>query len=93
MTPHIEINADVAMSTGKTSAQVAHALGAWLLAQPLSTRLPWASDPGIHIGEVGFAAYAAEESDDASIITILDHGLTEIAPGTATVRVYLDLLV
>ena len=93
VTPHIEINADVSMSTGKTSAQVAHALGAWLLAQPLSIRRAWASDPGLHIGEVGFAAYAAAGPDDASIITVVDHGLTEIAPGTATVRVYLDLLV
>jgi hypothetical protein len=93
VTPHIEINADVTMSTGKTSAQVAHALGAWLLAHPASTRIAWASDPGIHIGEVGFAEYAATGPDDASIITIVDHGLTEIAPGTATVRVYLDLLV
>ena len=93
VTPRIEINADVEMTTGKTAAQVAHALGAWLLAQPLSTRLAWSSNPGIHIGEVGFAAYAAEGPDDASIITIVDHGLTEIAPGTATVRVYLDLYV
>ncbi|TFB59014.1 hypothetical protein E3N86_12280 [Cryobacterium sp. Hz7] len=93
VTPHIEINSDVAMSTGKTAAQVAHALGAWLLAQPFSTRLAWAEDPGLNIGEVGFAAYAAAGPDDASIITIVDHGLTEIAPGTATVRVYLDSLV
>ncbi|MDH6238233.1 hypothetical protein [Cryobacterium sp. CG_9.6] len=34
-----------------------------------------------------------EGTDDTSIITIVDHGLTEIAPGTATVRAYLDLLV
>lgn len=93
VTPHIEINTDVDMSTGKTAAQVAHALGAWLLAQPLSTRLAWASDPGLDIGEVSFADYAAAGPDDTSIITIVDHGLTEIAPGTATVRVYLDLLV
>jgi peptidyl-tRNA hydrolase len=96
VTPHIEINTDVSMSTGKTAAQVAHALGAWLLAQPLSTRWAWARDPGLNIGEVGFADYAAPDThgpDDASIITIVDNGLTEIAPGTATVRVYLDLLV
>jgi hypothetical protein len=93
VTPHIEINADVSMSTGKTAAQVAHALGAWLLAQPLSTRWAWAGAPGLNIGEVGFADYAAQGPDDASIITIVDNGLTEIAPGTATARVYLDLLV
>jgi hypothetical protein len=64
-----------------------------LLAQPLSTRSAWANDPGISIGEVSFADYAAQGHDDASIITVVDHGLTEIPPGTATVRAYLDLLV
>ena len=104
-TPHIEINADVSMSTGKTAAQVAHALGAWLLAQPVSVRLAWASNPGLVIDQVSFAdgaqsgtaagtaQSAAQSAADDSIITIVDHGLTEIAPGTATVRVYRDLLV
>lgn len=102
VTPHIEINLDAAMTTGKTAAQVAHALGAWLLAQPLSTRLAWAADPGIHLGEVAFGDYetpgaqgapgtlSTESPDDNSIITIVDHGLTEIAPGTPTARVYFD---
>lgn len=93
VTPHIEINLDAAMSTGKTAAQVAHALGAWLLAQSPRTRQLWAEQPGLHLGEVKFADYETPGmpgADDNSTITILDHGLTEIAPGTPTARVYFD---
>ncbi|MDY7541777.1 peptidyl-tRNA hydrolase [Cryobacterium sp. 5B3] len=92
-TPHIEINADVSMTTGKTAAQVAHALCAGLLAQSLNTRSAWASNPGLDISEVSFAAPVEQrEHVGRQEILIRDNGLTEIAPGTATVRVYIDQL-
>jgi hypothetical protein len=87
ITPRIEINSDVTMTTGKTAAQVAHALGAWLLSQPLVTRQLWAVKPGLALEEVKFSENAA---DERSIINIVDHGLTEIAPGSPTARVYFD---
>ncbi|MCI4659680.1 peptidyl-tRNA hydrolase [Cryobacterium zhongshanensis] len=91
--PHIEINADASMTTGKTAAQVAHALCAWLLAQPHSVRDAWADQPGLDIREASFAAPDEQhEHAGRQEILIRDNGLTEIAPGTATVRVYVDLL-
>lgn len=90
VTPHIEVNRDVYMSTGKTAAQVAHALGAWVLAQSDETRKAWAQNPGLSICEVSFANYQAHVSNDPSMVTIVDNGLTEIEPGTATTRVFLD---
>lgn len=84
LAPHIEINTEVAMSTGKTAAQVAHALGAWLLEQEPSVRSGWASDPGLHLGTADFT----EDPGEPGCLVILDNGLTEIAPGTATARVH-----
>lgn len=80
--PSIELNADVAMSSGKAAAQAAHALGAWLLAQPASVREAWAAEPGLHLATTSFAADAGEPS----CLVIVDNGLTEIAPGTPTAR-------
>jgi peptidyl-tRNA hydrolase len=90
VTPHIEVNRDVYMSTGKAAAQVAHALGAWVLAQSDETRTAWARDPGLSICEVSFTDYQAHDSSDPSMVTIVDQGRTEIEPGTATARVFLN---
>lgn len=87
VTARIEVNTDVYMSTGKAAAQVAHALGAWLLAQPVTTRTAWAHEPGLSIIELSFSDDEIHDPRDPEVVTILDNGLTEIAPGTATARV------
>lgn len=91
LTARIEINSDVTMSTGKTAAQAAHAVGAWVLAQSVETRKAWAREPGISIGVVSFSRHPADPVafDSTAVTTIVDNGLTEIAAGTATARAYL----
>ncbi|ANP73033.1 peptidyl-tRNA hydrolase [Cryobacterium arcticum] len=97
VTPHIEINREAAMSTGKTAAQVSHAVCAWLLAQPLGTRRAWAQRPGISLSEISFVEQDDEVETQASLstserrlIVIRDNGLTEVTPGTTTVRVFAE---
>lgn len=85
----LEVNSDVPMSTGKTAAQVAHALVAWLLAQPAGIRSSWVEAPGLVISETSFAAETLGPGD-LPVITIVDNGLTEIEPGTETVRAFLE---
>lgn len=50
-------------------------------------RADWAREPGLSLGA---ASFGDAEMHDPEIITIVDNGLTEIEPGTATVRVWLD---
>lgn len=63
-------------------------LGAWLLAQPISTQQKWLDDPGLNISTTSFAE-ELHDPEDPGVITIVDNGLTEVAPGTPTARVYL----
>ena len=83
--PVIIINADLEMSTGKAGAQAAHALLAWYLTLSGEGRDAWCEagsrvsvrpEPGTE-----FAALAAAEGAGPLIV---DAGMTEIAPDTAT---------
>lgn len=83
--PQITISDDVDMSTGKTAAQVAHAVMLWLLEQDEATVSRWTLSPGLCLGYGSLAAAAGYGA------TVIDNGHTELEPGTATVRVTLEL--
>jgi hypothetical protein len=76
------VNNYVTMSTGKTAAQVARALGAWVLAKSISTRTAWADERALSIGMLSFGEHGPRDDDpaDLSVITIVDSGLPEIEP-------------
>lgn len=82
--PLVIISEDARMSTGKTAAQVAHAVMLWLLEQDEATVSRWTLSPGLSLicgslaAAVGYGA------------TVIDNGHTELEPGTATVRVALE---
>lgn len=71
-------NEDIEMSTGKTAAQGAHALGLWLLSMREARVDSWLKDPA-----VTFCTGPLPEDDRG--VRIVDSGLTEIAPGSETV--------
>lgn len=84
--PQMLVSRDVDMTTGKTAAQVAHALMVWLIqlrAIDEATFLAWREHPhmAVCMGELDELS-----ADPAHTITVVDSGLTEIAPKTATVR-------
>ncbi|MCC9178485.1 peptidyl-tRNA hydrolase [Arthrobacter sp. zg-Y750] len=83
--PVIVLNADLEMSTGKASAQAAHALLSWFLQLPFAEQLAW-HEAGEPAG-VRFTAgerFAALAGSDGTGPLIVDAGMTEIAPDTAT---------
>ena len=89
--PVIMLNADLDMSTGKASAQAAHALLSWYLELPFAEQLAWAEagwpagvrfTPGERFAELAESAWAGP--------LIVDAGMTEIAPDTATAFVLLS---
>lgn len=85
--PEVLISRDVAMTTGKTAAQVAHGLMVWmlLLREQSPERLAgWAERPGLRVRVADLDELPADPSES---ITIRDSGLTEITPNSATVRV------
>lgn len=86
LTATIQINQRVTMTTGKTAAQVAHALCAWLLTLSDTERTAWANHPGVLLSYQDFDSELDAEDGDVEI-EIRDNGLTEVAPGTTTVRV------
>lgn len=78
--PHIE------MSTGKTAAQVAHALFSWVLKQDVAGVAEWVTN--------GAGFYIVEDAElwdgivgcyPRPLVEIVDAGFTEIAPQTTTV--------
>lgn len=82
--PLVVINRDVEMSTGKTAAQVAHALVAWTRHLSELGRADWLSQSTLRV------LYGDLDLDpEAHTITIRDNGLTEVEPGTATVQIAL----
>ena len=84
--PQMLVSRDVAMTTGKTAAQVAHALMVWLIQLRANDRdafLAWREHPHLAVCMGDLDELSA---DPAHTITIVDSGLTEIAPKTATVR-------
>jgi hypothetical protein len=76
--PHVVINRDVDMTTGKAAAQAAHAACLWLLHAPKHVRDEWQAGPGLSL-TVGDVHSVAPER-----IEVHDSGLTEIAPNTLT---------
>lgn len=83
--PVIVINADLEMSTGKAGAQAAHALLAWYLTLSPVERERW-FDGGCRasIRPAAGADFRALAAAPGTGPLIVDAGLTEIAPNTAT---------
>lgn len=83
--PRIILNQDVTMSTGKSAAQAAHALGLWALALSPEQLGNWLALPS---GLVSYEPIDLDEDDDDTIV-IRDSGLTEIPPNTITAAIAL----
>ena len=83
--PVIFLNADLEMSTGKASAQAAHALLSWYLELPFAEQLAW-QDAGNPAGVrfVSADRFSALAESETSGPLIVDAGMTEIEPDTAT---------
>lgn len=81
--PTVLVNTDLGVSTGKTAAQVAHGLFAWLLSLDGSARVDWLyGGRQLTVREV-----SANEVAETVGLAIHDAGFTEVAPGSATVKV------
>lgn len=78
----VEINAELDMTTGKTAAQVAHALVLWSLEAPQAVLDRFWAAPSLHLRYCDF-----DDPEEPGDIVIHDNGLTEVAPGSATVRI------
>lgn len=82
--PVIVLNGDLGMSTGKSCAQAGHALFAWFLQEHAGGRtVPAASLARAGLRIVGAAEFAALRAGAVGPV-IVDSGLTEIDPDTAT---------
>ena len=79
LVPLVRLSPSAAMSTGKASAQAAHAVCLWLLLSGEHVRDRWLRRPVVRVEE-------AEEARDA-VIAVRDAGLTEVEPGTVTATV------
>ncbi|MBD8045190.1 hypothetical protein H9638_15370 [Arthrobacter sp. Sa2BUA2] len=82
--PLIILNRDLSMSTGKAAAQAAHALLAWFLELDAGQQQAWAAQPGAAVQEVPQRGFSALHGHRGAGPLIVDAGLTEIDPGTAT---------
>jgi peptidyl-tRNA hydrolase len=82
--PHVVVDADLKMSTGKTAAQVAHGLYMYAMSLGFSDRSLWSttncSMTLLEIDSDEFDSFPAR-------ITVVDAGLTELTPGSVTVKV------
>jgi peptidyl-tRNA hydrolase len=78
------LNPDAPMSSGKTLAQIAHAA---VMAAERPELHGWAAAgcPGRVIGPEG-ERFAALAHDPRLVAEVVDAGLTELPPGTVTVR-------
>ncbi|MCC3270750.1 peptidyl-tRNA hydrolase [Arthrobacter gengyunqii] len=84
-TPLIVVNADLEMSTGKAGAQAAHALMAWYLTLSAEERTAWYDDGGrASVRLAAGAEFEALAKAPGAGPLIVDAGMTEIAPNTAT---------
>ncbi|MCC9198567.1 aminoacyl-tRNA hydrolase [Arthrobacter sp. zg-Y820] len=83
--PVIVLNADLEMSTGKAGAQAAHALLTWYLTLSTEERISWC-DGGCRarVRPAAGADFSALAAAAGAGPLIVDAGLTEIAPNTAT---------
>lgn len=84
--PCIWVNEDLEMSTGKTAAQVAHGLFAWLLKRSEQERQDWLEGIPLLI-EPKPEASLRKITPERGGIWIEDAGLTETEPGSLTVVV------
>lgn len=86
--PVLVINASLGMTTGKVSAQAAHALMAYWLKLDRETERVWAASRNpFSIIEVDQDRFAGAIASSVKGTVIRDNGLTEIAPGSATALV------
>jgi len=94
--PLVYVNESLGMSTGKTSAQVAHGVMAWALKQTKEKQESFYYNPvfkivGLKDKEFKEAMRDAQDIPDESCkVIIRDAGHTEIDPGSATVVVIAD---
>lgn len=82
--PLIVLNQDLDMSTGKAAAQAAHALLAWYLDLAPEQAAAFAEHPGAAVTEVPAERFRELASVSGAGPLIVDAGLTEIDPGSAT---------
>ncbi|MBF4993468.1 hypothetical protein ITX31_04985 [Arthrobacter gandavensis] len=82
--PLIVLNRDLEMSTGKAAAQAAHALLAWYLELGPEEAAAFAANPDAAAAEVPAARFRELSSGPGAGPLIVDAGLTEIDPGSAT---------
>lgn len=86
--PVLVINASLGMTTGKASAQAAHALMAYWLKLDREAQRTWAcSGSPFSIIEIDQDRFAGAAGSAVKGTVIRDNGLTEIAPGSATALV------
>lgn len=80
-TPTITLNASLGMTTGKSAAQAAHALGLWGLEVTRPELKAWLEDPGARL------EFGPVTVPDPDRIVVRDSGLTEIAAGSHTAAI------
>lgn len=86
--PVLVINASLGMTTGKASAQAAHALMAYWLKLDRETDRTWAaSGSPFSVIELDADRFTVAAASAVKGTLIRDNGLTEIAPGSATAMV------
>lgn len=82
--PHLFVNADAGMTTGKTCAQVAHGLFGWARLQDAAVLAAWAeAGMPFTVSELSQSEFTAARA--SAVVVIEDAGHTEVDPGTATV--------
>lgn len=83
--PAVFINKDLDMSTGKTAAQVSHALMLYFMQATEDERETWLlSGCPVTLNEISAAKFDKLKNEDG-VIAIRDAGFTEVDPGTITV--------
>ncbi|MDF2498280.1 peptidyl-tRNA hydrolase [Arthrobacter koreensis] len=82
--PLIVLNQELKMSTGKAAAQAAHALLAWYLELGPEEAAAFAANPDAAATEVPAARFGELRLGRGAGPLIVDAGLTEIDPGSAT---------